>query len=279
MATRVIRLAGVLFAGLLSLPVWAQPDINRFNERTVEKKSSPQDREGIWMLDFHFKDPRVITVDIPGKGRKLVWYLWYQVSNGTDQPRTYVPDFVWVCHDENTVHHDQIIPSAQRAIRKVEDPTNLLDLKNSSTISNEPIPVSKEFDKDLQRIAFPKLVTGVATWDDINPKSTHFSIYVYGLSDGWAVVDGPDGKPIVRRKTLQLKFKRLGDEFNHNSGQIRYLGHDWIYATQDLPSPDEDAAKAKKPAEEKTPDDKKPQEKKPEEKKPAPAPGQPPARE
>ena len=45
-----------------------------------------------------------------------------------------------------------------------------------------------------------------------------------------------DGKPIIRRKTLQLKFKRLGDEFTQSSDQIRYAGHEWIYAPSDLPT-------------------------------------------
>jgi hypothetical protein len=261
MRSRVVLWASAVLVGCLT-PVLAQPELNRFNERQVEKKASPQDPEGIWMLDFHFKDPRVITVDIPGRGRKLVWYLWYQVSNNTGQPRTFNPRFIWVCHDQDTAHHDQILPKAQQAIQRLEDPTDLFQVKNSVTIGEKPIPVSKEFNDKGERIAFPKMVTGVATWDDINPKSTQFSIYVYGLSDGWAVVDGPDGKPIVRLKTLQLKFKRLGDEFNQHAGQVRYVGHDWIYATAELPpvSPDD----VKKPA---TPTERKPEEKKPEEKK------------
>lgn len=214
--------------------VEAQPELNRFNERTVGQQANPQDREGIWVLDFHFKDPRVMVVDIPGRGRKHVWYLWYQVSNNTGEPRPFVPDFIWVCHDENTAHHDQVLPTAQAEIRRVEDPNNLLDIKNSVTIAKTPIPVSKEFEGDM-RVAFPKLVTGVATWDNINPRSTQFSIFVFGLSDGWAVTDGPDGKPIVRRKALQLKFRRLGDQFSRDSSQIRFVGHQWVYATSELP--------------------------------------------
>src|SRR5579859_6689306 len=66
---------------------YAQPPA--FNERDVKKETNVQDKEGIWVLDFRFKDPRLITVDIPGRGRKVVWYLWYQVVNNTDQPRTF----------------------------------------------------------------------------------------------------------------------------------------------------------------------------------------------
>lgn len=213
-----------------------------FNERKVDKAVNAEDRRDetgkpvIWMLDFHFKDPRVIKVNVAGRGERNVWYLWYQVSNNTGEERKFNPDFVWVCHDTNTVHQDQILHEAQNAIVKFEDPSNLLDIKNSVTIGLRPIPVSKEFENGM-RIAYPKLITGIAMFDDVDPRSDQFSIFVYGLSDGWSVVDGPDGKPIVRRKTLQLKFKRLGDEFNPKSSEIRYVGHEWIYATSDLPAP------------------------------------------
>lgn len=235
-----LALLGVVAA--LAVPALGQQSSRNFNERKVEKKPNAEDRSGIWILDFHFKDPRLITVDIPGRGRRLVWYLWYQVSNSPKpgeaaEPRTFIPKFVWVCHDENTVHHDQLLPKAQQAIQRLEDPSNLLNIKNSVSMSSEPIPVSKEFDENNMRIAYPKMVTGVATWDDINPKSDRFSIYVYGLSDGWSVVDGPDGKPIVRRKTLQLKFRRPGDQYLQHSGEIRYAGHEWVYATPEMPPP------------------------------------------
>ncbi len=238
--------AGLAIVGL-ALPIVAQqpvaqperpapqPNGRNYNERIAEKQAIAEDKSGIWMLDFHFKDPRIISVDIPGKGRTLVWYLWYQVTNNTGEPRTFIPDLIWVCHDEGTVHHDRVMPKAQMAIQRIEDPTGLYDIKNSITMWADPIPVSKEFNEKGERVSYPKAVTGLATWNDVTPKCDRFSIYVYGLSDGWAAVDGPDGKPIIRRKALQLKFKRLGDEYNQQSGQIRYQGHEWVYTTVDSP--------------------------------------------
>ncbi len=222
-----------------------RPNGRNYNERIAEKQANAEDQSGIWMLDFHFKDPRLVTVDIPGKGRTLVWYLWYQVTNNTGEARTFVPDLIWVCHDEGAVHHDRVMPKAQMTIQRLEDPTGLYDIKNSVTMALDPVPLSKEFNEKGERISYPKAVTGVATWGDISPKCDRFSIYVYGLSDGWATVDGPDGKPILRRKALQLKFKRLGDEYNQNAGQIRYQGHEWVYTTVDAPPL---PAEMKKPA-------------------------------
>src|SRR5262245_7390846 len=232
MTLRAHTAAGVSIGIFLLLvgataPVGGQPPSKGFNERKADRKTSPEDRTGIWMLDFYFKDPRVVKVKIPGRGERLVWYLWYQVSNNTGDPRRFLPTFVWVCHDTDKVSVDQVLPAAQEKIIGIEDADRVQGIKNSQSIAYEDIPLSKEFDDKGQRIAFPQLVTGVATWDDIDPKSTQFSIFVYGLSDGFTQVDGPDGKPIYRQKALQLKFRRLGDEFKQEAGQVRYLGHDW----------------------------------------------------
>jgi hypothetical protein len=220
-----------LFALALALPIslaLAQGPNN--NEREAKSRINVEDKEGIWVLDFRFKDPRLITVDIPGRGRRLVWYLWYQVINNTKEPRTFIPDFEWVTLDKNTVHHDQILPKAQDAIRKLEDPNGFLDIKNSVTIASQPIPPSKPD-------AAPIAVTGVALWDDVNPDANRFSIFVSGLSNGWTEVDPPQpgGKPVMRRKTLQLNFKRLGDRYYQSSQEIRFLPPaEWLYRASNL---------------------------------------------
>lgn len=202
------------------------------NERDVKPQANVQDADDvtspdskIWVLDFKFKDPRLIKTNIPGRGQKVCWYLWYQVINNTREPRTFIPDFELVTHDRNTVHHDQILPAVQEAIRQVEDPTDYLKIKNSVTISNDPIPISRPD-------ALPRPVTGVAVWDDVDPDSNRYSIFVAGLSNGWAITDPipPDTKPVVRRKTLQLNFRRLGDRYQMKAEEIRFVQPaQWIY--------------------------------------------------
>ncbi len=201
----------------------------------VEDKDDLFDKNGerrpdskIWVLDFKFYAPRLITVDIPGRGRKLCWYMKYQVINNTNEPRTFIPDFEWVTSDKPgkpEVFHDQVLPKVQEAIRKVEDPAGNIDILNSVTISSKPIPPS-------QANAVPRAVTGVAIWDDVNPDSNRFSIFVSGLSNGWSLSDlPPDNKQqVVRRKTLQLNFKRLGDRYYQQSGDIRFVPpEEWVY--------------------------------------------------
>jgi hypothetical protein len=210
-----------------------------FNEREVKRGANVLDRDDIWVLDFRFKDPRLITVDIPGRGRKVVWYLWYQVVNNTGQPRTFVPDFELVMHDKPGVVHDQVLPKVQEAIRRIEDPSGHLDIKNSVTMASEPIPPSKPD-------AFPRAITGVATWDDVNPDSNRYSIFVSGLSNGWSV----DDKDVVRRKTLQLNFRRLGDRYHMDSREIKFVPPaEWIYRASTLAKPDEIKPKDEPPKE------------------------------
>lgn len=202
------------------------------NERHVKPGANAQDKDDItkpdskiWVLDFRFKDPRLVTVDVPGRGRKVCWYLWYQVINKTNEPHTFIPDFDIVTQDKvNKPVHDQILPRVEEAIRQIEDPTNFYKIKNSVTIASEPIPRARED-------AVPVPVTGVAIWDDVDPETNAFSIFVSGLSNGWSI----DDNKVVRRKTLQLNYKRPGDKFFQDSKEIRFIGPPvWIYRASEV---------------------------------------------
>jgi hypothetical protein len=229
MRRRFLPAVGVLTAAALAagLALAAPP-----NEIEVKPAQNVQDIDDIskpdskvWVLDFKFKSPRLISVDVPGRGKKVCWYLWYQVVNNTKEPRTFIPDFELVTLDKDTVHRDQVLPRVQEAIRQVEDPSDHLKIKNSVTIAAEPIPVSKPD-------AVPRVVTGVAIWDDVDPDSNRYSIFVSGLSNGWSVTDPveKDGKPVVRRKTLQLNFKRIGDRYYQDAREIHFAPPaQWTY--------------------------------------------------
>ncbi|HXG13206.1 MAG TPA: hypothetical protein VNK04_25840 [Gemmataceae bacterium] len=232
----ILALLGILAAGLSAVALAANP-----NEREVKPGANVQDKDDIfspdskiWVLDFRFKDPRIITVNVPGRGRKICWYLWYQVINRTKEPRYFIPTFELVTLDKNTVHRDQVLPAVQEEIIRLEDPTGYQNIKNSVTIYKDPIPPSKPD-------AAPRPVTGVAIWDDVNPDTTRFNIYVTGLSNGWSLTDNPekpDGEPIIRRKTLELCFRRPGDRYYQHSGEIQYMPPpNWIYRAVGVKAP------------------------------------------
>lgn len=215
------------------------------NLREVKPQSNVQDpdelydKDGklkpdskLWVLNFNFLPPRLITVDVPKRGRKVCWYLWYQVVNYTKEPHEFIPDFELVTQDQGKqeLFHDQIMPTIENAIRKIEDPTGYYNIKNSVTITYDPIPPSKPD-------AFPRKTTGVAIWVDDEGKlgnTNSFSIFVTGLSNGYS----EDDNGIRRRKTLQLNFKRTGDGIRQKSEEIQFEAPpQWIYRASSVSIP------------------------------------------
>jgi hypothetical protein len=233
----VVAAVAALFS-LVGLTLAVNPNVREVkpapNVQDPDDISNPNSQ--VWVLDFHFKDPRLIKVNVPGRGQKVCWYLWYQVINYTKEPRLFIPEFELVTQDKNTVHRDQILPQVQEAIRKLEDPTDYYKIKNSVSIYAEPIPVSLPN-------ATPRAVTGVAIWEDAAiSESNRFSIFVAGLSNGYSLSDvdtnTPTPKAVVRRKTLQLNFRRVGDRYLQRSDEIRFVAPPhWIYRGSTLSVP------------------------------------------
>lgn len=239
----------VAILGMVGLSSAAPPNQREVKDENPVVTAEASKGGKLWVLDFKFKDPRLIKVNIPGRGQKLCWYVWYQIVNRTGDPRSFVPDLELVTHDTRMTYRDQILPTAEEAIRKIEDAENYYKVKNSVTIAADLIPVS------LPK-ATPKVVTGVAIWadpNDINPEddeatkerkkkmpklidSNNYSIFVAGLSNGWSLTDPipPSDKPVIRRKTLQLKFARLGDKNIIKSEAIHFKSFEWTYRSSQL---------------------------------------------
>ncbi|MFI5454917.1 MAG: hypothetical protein ACHRXM_05650 [Isosphaerales bacterium] len=192
-----------------------------FNVQMVSAALIPRDKEGIWVLDFAFKSIRIKTVEIPGKGRRQVHYLYYKVTNRTGKPRVFVPEFVMV-NETGEKFEENVIPQAIPLIRAREDET--IPLLGAVNVMGTIHPSTKPDVDDA--------VYGVATWDKWDLKADRFSIYVRGLSDGYKEVPAPSGgKPSVKYKTLRIDFIRRGDERNVSEKEI-FLNdpsHEWIY--------------------------------------------------
>ncbi len=221
-------------------------------DEIYDKDGNPKADSKIWVLDFKFKPLRSIKVNVPGRGEQVCYYLWYQVINKTAKPQLFVPNFELVTHDTHMVYRDEILPTVLDAITEIEDPSGVLKIKSSNSIAREPIPASRPN-------AIPRAVTGVAIFTDPNeplprdnsdarqrkakmPKlsdSNFFSIFIGGLSNGWAETEaiGDSNKTVVRRKTLQLKFRRFGDGTLRRDEDLRYIGHEWLYRASSLEIP------------------------------------------
>jgi len=194
-----------------------------FNERWIDASVLPRDKQGIWVLDFAYKPLRIITVDIPGKGRRDVHYLYYQVVNKTGQPRMFVPQFTLVT-DTGKRYEDTVLPQAVKKIQNREDPS-IQNLYGAVDIMGVIPPSNKQGVDDA--------VFGVAVWEGVDPRADKLTIFVRGLSDGQREDPSPDagGKPVVRYKALQLNFIRRGDQFGQHEREIipSEPAYDWTY--------------------------------------------------
>jgi hypothetical protein len=199
----------------------------RYNVSVVDTRRLPKDQQSIWVLDFAYLPIRIVTVDIPGKGRRQVYYMYYRVMNRTGEPRMFVPQFTIVT-DTGKRHEDQVIPEAVKVIQareKVE-----IALRGAVDIVGIlPVSGTKEGIDDV--------VYGVAVWDGIDPQADAFKVYVRGLSNGYREVTPPTPEggqpaaPRIEHKTLQINYLRPGDEQNVHEREIRPGDppYEWVY--------------------------------------------------
>jgi len=222
-------------------------------------------RRDVWVLDFKFKPMRMIWVDIPQPSgymqRKLIWYMVYSVTNTgkamhpvdddvpyelyekrqlvkvemVDRSVRFKPEFLFEAQvrrpDKSVlakVYPDRVIPVAMGPIRLREDP-------NRRFLTS--VDMCREF-------KVGETQWGVAAWEDIDPKTFQFSIYVIGLTNAyrWTDQEGEfkKGDPIGKgrklyRKILKLNFWRPGDQYYEHEEEIRYGipgkvdDYEWVY--------------------------------------------------
>jgi hypothetical protein len=205
-------------------------------ERQIDPLALPLDKADVWTLHFNYKAPRIATLETLDKNgkpaKKTIWYMWYQVYNMSGEPQTCLPEFELVTKDLNTSHLDEPQPTLVEQLRKIEDPTGILNIQTSISISKRPIPPSLPD-------AIPRKISGLAVWTDINekaPKTNRFTVYITGLSNGLAVEQTLTNEKLIRRKTLQINFLRPTDDNRPQLGDIvpddlAGPAEKWIYRT------------------------------------------------
>ena len=196
-------------------------------------------QSNLWVLEVQMKPVRMLWTEVTDpvtkkKSRELVWYLVYQAINRplerledtTDSvpvnvedpppgPPMFIPEFTLVTTDGGTQksHPDQVLPEAQAAISTRERQA----LLNSVEVIS-PIPAETAVDAEP---AAENVIHGVVTWRGIDPRTDEFTVYLSGFSNGYRIVNGPDGQPLVLRKTLVQNFWRPGDEFEQSEREVR----------------------------------------------------------
>ena len=179
----------------------------------VDTSLQPRDKHGSWLLDFKFKPLRIRTVEIPGKGRRQIHYIYYMVVNRTGKPRAFAPQFIMV-NEAGQKFEDEVIPEAIPLIQLREEPT--IPLRGAADIIGTIAPSTEPNVDDA--------AVGVACWENWDPKSERFSIYVRGLSDARVEVPAAGGgKPTAKSKALRIDFVRQGDN------QLADPPYEWVY--------------------------------------------------
>src|ERR1700722_16662664 len=104
-----------------------------FNEREVKSSGTTSDdpKSDVWTFDFRFKDPRLIVKNVPGRGTRICWYLWYQVINRSKEPQKFYPFFELAPPDFPGPYLDEPLTTVEEAIKKSEDPSGNQENKNS----------------------------------------------------------------------------------------------------------------------------------------------------
>jgi len=234
---------------------WA-PKRAAANTTFVERSRGREYPRDIWCLEFAFKPPRQIDVDVPAAElkmqRKRVWYLVYRVRNvggrrlvpggedaGTDArsarrtesfevPIRFLPHLVLeslepLSDGEGLTSYrgylDRIVPSAMEAIRRREDPQRRF-LDSAEMGAAEIKPGEERW--------------GVAIWEDVDPRIDFFSIYVRGLTNAirWRQVPGstigagdPPGAHVEEAlESLRLDFWRPGAAGGDGGMSVGFAG-------------------------------------------------------
>ncbi|HWB53319.1 MAG TPA: hypothetical protein VG722_03975 [Tepidisphaeraceae bacterium] len=168
-----------------------------------------------WELKFTHAKPRRIVVNVPGNAEpQAFWYMTYTVQNDGKQEQMFLPDFQLLLSDGRVIRSDYNIPLAVfNAIKqRTDDPL----LQTSLQIAG------------LIRIGEDEAKDGVAIWPEPTPRLGHFTIFVQGLSGESVTIKGPDSKPVILRKTLELNYIFRGDAFYPEQTAVSEKSEKWV---------------------------------------------------
>jgi hypothetical protein len=215
--------------------------------RTVEPNPVPYDKTDTWTMNFGYYPIRIVTVDVPGRGKQPVWYMMTEIWNKTGSPQFVIPEFTLVSKDLNNPgsYLDEPLPAVVKQIIEIEDPKKLYDIQTSTSVLKNRIPITAA-------LSTPNSIRVIAVWSNVPAKSANinkFSVYIGGLSNGLIESESADGSKVVRRKSLQLDFVKPTDNRNVRIDDIKpddnngLGGEKWYYRTSsvkkvDAPKPD-----------------------------------------
>ena len=196
----------------------------------------------LWVMRVDFKPMRLVRLPVtdPETGetaRELVWYLVWRAANrplrtpdrqdltapvneldDPPGPRQFVPEFVLIGEDGSArQYQDVILPTALPLIERRELRGEFSDIELNTTVSAAgDLPPLVEGDLRPEDYVY-----GVATWTGVDPETDRFTVLLNGFSNGYERATGPDGEPVIERRTGLLRFWRPGDAVDENEREFR----------------------------------------------------------
>jgi hypothetical protein len=166
-----------------------------------------------WELNFEHSMPKRVEVNT-GDGVRAFWYMTYTITNNSDREQLFLPLFELVTEDGRIHRSDFRIPKVVFDTVKKREGARFM----------QPAPL---IGGEL-RLGPDEAKDGVAIWPEPTPEMGQFSIFVTGLSGETANVPGPDGKPVILRKTLQLNYLVRGDDVYPGEDEINENPQQWV---------------------------------------------------
>ena len=242
-AARPLLPLALLFAA--AVPADAQDRGSGGFDNTLPAIASGEEtsaQSDLWVMRVDFKPMRLVRLPVtnPETGettRELVWYLVWRAANRplktpdrTDTttpvnelddppgPRQFVPEFVLIGEDGSAKQYpDVILPSALPLIERRELRGDFADIALNTTVS-----AAGDLPPQNDDALLPEdYVYGVATWTGVDPETDRFTVLLNGFSNGYERTDGPDGRPVIERRTGILKFWRPGDAVDEDEREFR----------------------------------------------------------
>jgi len=172
-----------------------------------------------WELDVDVGPLRVASVEVPGQGPMLYYYLTYTVTNNTDEPVLFAPSFELSTDAGGTVVAGQGVPAAatRELLERLANPL-LLDQVDMIGLLRRGEAHARE---------------GLVVWPASNVEADEVRIYMAGFSGETArirVIDRGSGTPrdVVLRKTLMATHAQPGRLEGRGSLPLDRTATRWI---------------------------------------------------
>jgi len=235
----------------------AQPALNRGFDQPAPAFASGEERNrqrDLWVLEVHFKSMRMIWVDItdPATGeqsREQIWYLPFKAVNRPitsqqasdrqpvnqldpvpERPK-FIPEFTLVTYDNpaneipSQIYMDDVLPEAVATVNVIEARRDIDPLLKDTVSIIRDLP-----DAAAEEERNPDWLYGVATWRGVDPETDFFKVILTGFSNGYEIKPGPGGEDVTWRKVLVQRFSRLGDRFDPDQIEFKFIGDpQWEY--------------------------------------------------